>query len=92
MKINFYATLRDIVGRKTVEVPIDHSVTIRQLMEQLVTQFPDLREKLIDSNGEFYGYVHFLVNGRDHIYLPGKMDAVLTENDTVSIFPAVGGG
>jgi molybdopterin synthase sulfur carrier subunit len=92
MKVNFYATLRDIVGSKTVDVPVDHSITIRQLVEQLVVEYPGLGEKLIDPEGEIYGYVHILVNGRDHVYLPGAMDAVLKGTDTVSIFPAVGGG
>jgi molybdopterin synthase sulfur carrier subunit len=92
MKINFYATLRHIVGQKTIDLWIDHPISVRDLVAEIVKIHPGLRVELLDADGNIYQHVHVLVNGRDSIYLDGGNDAVVTQNDTINIFPAVGGG
>jgi sulfur-carrier protein len=92
MKINFFATLRPIVGQKTVDFELPENVTVRQLVEVVVTRFPPLRKELLDADGELYGHVHVFINGRDAPYLDQRMETVVMIDDTVNIFPAVGGG
>lgn len=92
MQVHFYATLRAIVGRKTVEFPYRPGMTLRQLVDEIVTAFPQLRRELLDDQGELYQHVHVLVNGRDTPYLENALDTPLQPNDSVSVFPAVGGG
>jgi sulfur-carrier protein len=92
MKVNFYATLREIVGQKTVDLEIPPGSTIGFLIRQMVDQFPALRLALVDAEGQLRGHVHVFVNGRDVPYLESQMDTVLKIDDTVSVFPAVGGG
>ena len=92
MKINIYATLRQIVGQKTVEYGIDYPVTVRGLIDEIVQIYPGLRRELIDENGEIYQHVHVLVNGRDAPYLENAYETQVMQDDTVNIFPAVGGG
>jgi molybdopterin converting factor small subunit len=48
--------------------------------------------ELLDSNGELFGHVHVVVNGRDFPFLTNAVDTVLSEKDKVDVFPAVGGG
>jgi sulfur-carrier protein len=92
MKVNFYATLRDIVGQKCVEFPLNDGNTVRDLMDQMVARFPELERQLLNEQGELLGHVHLFVNGRDLPYLEQGMDTEISEEDKISVFPAVGGG
>jgi molybdopterin synthase sulfur carrier subunit len=92
MKVNFFATLRPIVGGKTVEFDVDHGVTVREMLDAMVERFPKLRHELLDENGQMHGHVHFFVNGRDAQFLEKGIETPLTPDDVVNIFPAVGGG
>lgn len=92
MKINFYATLRQIVGQKTVDLKIEEGSTIHELVHQIVAVYPALREQLLDQHGQLLGYVHVMINGRDAPYLESGLDTKIQMTDKVDIFPAVGGG
>jgi molybdopterin synthase sulfur carrier subunit len=92
MKVNFYATLREIVGQKTIDFDIPPGSTIGFLVQEMITCFPNLRQALVEPDGRLRGHVHVFVNGRDVPYLENQMDTVLKDEDVVSVFPAVGGG
>jgi molybdopterin synthase sulfur carrier subunit len=92
MKVNFYATLRQIVGQKTVEFDLPEGTTAIQLVEAVMEQFPRMRPELVDENGDLHGHIHIFVNGRDAPFLEDKLDTVISSSDKVDIFPPVGGG
>ena len=92
MQVNVYATLRDVVGGKAACLEVGADSTVRQLVDALVAQYPGLRAKLLDDQGELLAAVHVLVNGRDGYYLPGGMATRVAATDKIDIFPAVGGG
>ena len=92
MKVYFFATLRPIVGGKTVDFEVDHSVTVQELLNVMIEHFPKLRDELLDENGEMHGHVHFFVNGRDAQFLENGVETRIMPDDVVNIFPAVGGG
>ena len=86
MNVNFYATLRQIVGAKTVEIPIEEQATLQQLVDEIITRYPALSHELLD------GHVHVIINGRDSRFLEDGLSIALEPDDTISVFPAVGGG
>jgi molybdopterin synthase sulfur carrier subunit len=92
MQIHFFATLRQIVGGKTIELPAVGSLTVRQVLATVITRYPPLRAELLDEVGNLYGNVHVLINGRDVAYLELGLDTAVSADDTVNIFPAVAGG
>jgi molybdopterin synthase sulfur carrier subunit len=92
MKVNFFASLRQVVGQKTVEMPIVEGMNARQLVEAVVCNYPALERELLDEHRNLYQHVQVVVNGREVRYLEGSMERVLTSDDRVSIFPAIGGG
>jgi molybdopterin synthase sulfur carrier subunit len=92
MKVNFYATYRQIVGQKTIDVPVAGAVTVRQLVDATLTLQPRLRAQFIDESGALYRHVHIFINGRAASLLVDGMDTALQPDDTVNIFPPVGGG
>jgi len=92
MKVNFFATLRDIAGGKIVEFDVDHGVTAQELLNTIVVRFPLMKKELLNEHGEMYGHVHFFINGRDVQFTDEKFQTRITQDDTVNVFPAVGGG
>ena len=92
MKVNYYATLRQIVGGKTIEIPVEDGATVRQLLDEMISHYPALGLELLNEDGMLHGHVHLFVNGRDTPFLKDGMDTVLNLDDTISVFPAVGGG
>lgn len=92
MHINFYATLRPIVGTKTIDLPLAEGITVQQLLEEVIERYPALYKELFDDQGELYGHVHVFINGRDAPFLDNALETKLALSDTVDIFPAVAGG
>ena len=92
MKVDFYATLREVAGQKTVDIEVPENATVRQLVDAIVTRYPLMRDKLLQQNGDLWGHVHVFVNGRDAPFLDDQMETVINLSDTISVFPAVGGG
>lgn len=92
MRVSFYATLRQVVGAKTIEITLPDETTVQQLLDQLIGHYPALRRELLDDQGQLYQHVHIFVNSRDATFLEEGMDTVLPEDAAIGIFPAVGGG
>jgi molybdopterin synthase sulfur carrier subunit len=92
MKVNFYATLRDIAGGKVVEFPLQYGVTAQETLDAIVERFPLMRKELLDEHGRMYGHVHFFINGRDVQFLEDGFQTKIASEDVVNVFPAVGGG
>ena len=92
MQVDFYATLRQIVGAKSIEIPLNNEPTVKLLIQEIIKRYPALQEKLLDDDGQIQGHVHININGRNATFLEQGMDTVLSMHDRVSIFPAIGGG
>ena len=92
MKVNFYATLRDITGGKVVDIPVEQGVTAKELLDAIVARYPAMKKELLQPDGRLYGHVHFAINGRDVQFLADNLDTIIMPEDEISVFPAVGGG
>ena len=92
MRVNFYATLRPIVGQKTVELTLPSGTTAIQLVLMFVRDYPAMRKELLDANENFLPHMKFFINGGEAVYLPEKFDTIIQPDDKVDIFPPVGGG
>lgn len=65
--------------------------TILELLESLEKDFPGIKARLCDDQGELRRFINFYVNSEDIRFLDGKNTA-LSSGDEVSIVPAVAGG
>ncbi len=65
--------------------------TIAELIEALEKEFPGIKERLVEENGEIRKFVNFFVNDEDIRFLKGK-DTELKDGDIVAIIPAIAGG
>lgn len=92
MHINFYADLRPLAGGKTVKVEVTQSMTARAALQVVTGAHPALAEKIWDSAGELYEHIHVFINGRQSVFLPQGIDTPVEKDDTLDVFPPVGGG
>ena len=92
MEVNFYATLRQIAGTKTVEFPFESEMTVKRLIDVILERYPEMKPELLDANDQLYGHVHVIINGRDYPFLDNAQHTVLSIEDKVDVFPAIGGG
>jgi sulfur-carrier protein len=92
MLVRFYATLRETVGSRTIEVPQAEGMSIHDLLRRLIRDFPRLGPQLLDTRGELWPHVHVLVNGRDAPRLSSRLETLLEPADAVDIFPPTAGG
>jgi molybdopterin synthase sulfur carrier subunit len=64
---------------------------VGELIADLERQFPGLRERLVDDEGEVRRFVNVYVNHEDIRFLSGLASS-LKDGDEVSIVPAIAGG
>ena len=91
MRVSFYATLRPIVGARSVEIPLAEGATVRELVAALASRWPELSAQLFDEEGGLSRRVNVFVGGRDIRWLEG-VETPLQPGQEVDIFPPVAGG
>ena len=64
---------------------------ITELIEDLDSQYPGVKSRLCDDTGQIKRYVNIFVNGDEIRTLQGS-ETTVSENDEVSIIPAMAGG
>lgn len=65
--------------------------SVRELVEKLAAQHPELSAQLVDESGKVRRFVNIFANDEDIRFLEG-LDTTLGEGDEVSIVPAIAGG
>jgi sulfur-carrier protein len=75
-------------GEAQVDVAGDD---LRTVIANLQERHPGIGERLLDDDGELRRFVNVFVRDEDVRFQDG-LDTEVSENDTVSIVPAVAGG
>lgn len=91
MRVRVFATLRPIVGGAIVPANTQPGETVRVLVDEMVTRWPDLRPEMVDEQGNLLRRIKIFINGRSIAYLK-NLDTLIPEGAKIDIFPPVGGG
>ncbi len=75
-------------GQDKVEL---QEAALSAMIETLEADYPGIKERLIDENGELRYFVNIYLNGEDVRFLQG-LDTTAAAGDEISIVPAVAGG
>jgi molybdopterin synthase sulfur carrier subunit len=89
---HLYATLRQTAGQKSLTLELSQGSRVCDLLERVCVEKPALRAHLFDPEGKLFTHIHLFVNKRDITYLPDGLEHSLQAEDTLDIFPPVGGG
>ena len=65
--------------------------TVRKLLDDLTEIEPNLKNEIINDDGEMTGLVHILVHGRNIEWLQG-LDTTMREKDIITFLPPSAGG
>jgi molybdopterin converting factor subunit 1 len=79
IKLLFFATIRDRAGVKSIEMDIPAEMTIHELKEKLVGEYPALKESL---------HSVLMTINREYAF----DEAVVPNNAEIALFPPVSGG
>ena len=90
MKIRYFATLRNVT-HKTEEDWAPREATVGDLLRDLVGRYGHEFERWVLKDGDLWNLVIILVNGND-VRGMQSLKTPLAPNDTVVIFPPLGGG
>lgn len=87
--VNIPTPLRPFTDRKeTVEV---HGNDVGEVLQQLVTSHPGLRNHLFTGEGKLRSFVNVYLNDEDIRYT-GSEQTPVKPTDTLSIVPSIAGG
>ncbi len=75
-------------GQDKVEVD---SGSLNGVIDAMNEQFPGIRDRICDDQGELRNFVNVYINGEDVRFLQGLETATST-GDEISVVPAVAGG
>ncbi|HXJ80884.1 MAG TPA: ubiquitin-like small modifier protein 1 [Candidatus Methylomirabilis sp.] len=90
VKILYFALLRDVTG-KTTEDWREPAPTVGDLLRELAARYGHEFERWVLDDGDLGKFAIVLVNGHDVRQLQ-RLATPLASDDTVVIFPPVGGG
>jgi molybdopterin synthase sulfur carrier subunit len=75
-------------GIESVQV---QGATVNEIFDQLESQFPGIRARLCEENGELRRFINVYVDGEDVRFL-NRLQTPVAESAEVSIVPAIAGG
>ncbi|OIJ15961.1 molybdopterin synthase sulfur carrier subunit [Anaerobacillus arseniciselenatis] len=91
MLIKVFANFREICGGKTVTLSIKGEQPIQLVLDELIKDFPLMREELFTEESKLKPLVHVFINGKNIIHLDG-LSTNVKQTDEVALFPPVAGG
>jgi len=81
--------LRQFTGKQdAVTAP---GATVREVLDALTTQHPDLRKQIFTDEGKLRSFVNVYLNDEDIRFLD-KENTRTKDGDTISIVPSIAGG
>jgi molybdopterin converting factor subunit 1 len=79
VKVLFFATIRDIVGEKEIEITLPEGSQVRDLKTALIERYPQAEQAMPT-----------MLTSVNHVFSDGKTE--LSDGAEVAFFPHVSGG
>lgn len=91
MQWKLFADLAEIAGDRVVEVDADPGDTVGDAFDALLAAHPDLRDRVLDADGDIAEHINVLRNG-ESVHAADGLDTELDAGDELALFPPVSGG
>ncbi|MDL1912024.1 MoaD/ThiS family protein [Chloroflexi bacterium CFX6] len=92
MELRFYANIRTVIGKPSLEVHDARMDTFRKLVNFLVDRYPEAAFHLLDEDRELRQDVPVYVDGRNPRLSPLGIDSPLKPDSVVSFFSPISSG
>jgi MoaD family protein len=90
IKLKILRPFQDVVGQENLTLDIK-GTTLQDLLDDLISQYPKLKEKMLDTNDKLDSFVNIFVNDKP-TFSNEESKVKLKEGDEILIFPAIAGG
>ena len=91
MQWKLFADLREATGDATVRVDVPADATVGDALDALFSAYPALEDRATDESGDLREHINVLRNG-ESVDVDGGLDARVSEDDELALFPPVSGG
>ncbi len=88
--VKLFGEFREAAGREKQPLELADGATVAKALEELGTHIPQLHDLMFEQ-GRLRDHLHVFVNGRN-VATAGGLEAELSDGDTLTFFPPVGGG
>jgi molybdopterin synthase sulfur carrier subunit len=92
MQWKLFANLAETAGTKEVSVDVAAGATFGDALDALLSAHPELREEVLDAEGDIADHIRVLHNGDNPFVEKEGYETVLSEGDELALFPPVSGG
>ena len=92
MQLRFYANMRTVIGRTSLEINDESVDTFHKLLNVLVETYPDAVPHLLDERGSLRPDVPVYVDGRNPRLLKDGIDSALQSGSVISFFSPIASG
>jgi molybdopterin synthase sulfur carrier subunit len=93
MQWKLFADLAEVAGDRTVEVEVDGGgdATVGDALDALLDARPDVRDRVLDDDGDLRDHVNVLRNG-ENLWPGDGLATGVEDGDELALFPPVSGG
>lgn len=92
VSVKLFLTLREIVGKKAIELNLPEHSTVLDLINFMTKKYGGAFSRCIfDEENKVREYLNFMINGKNVMYLNG-FETTLNNGDSIVIIPPVAGG
>ena len=88
-KVRIPTVLRPAMGGQTTII-VEGS-TIGEVLSQITSDYPAVKQQLVNDDGTLHRFLNVYVNDDDVRYL-GGVNAPVADDDEITLLPAVAGG
>ena len=92
MQWKLFADLREVTGDATVRVDVPADATVGDALDALLSAYPALEDRVTDESGDLREHINVLRNGEQVDVADGGLDARVSADDELALFPPVSGG
>lgn len=92
MRWKLFANLAETAGEREVEVDVEPGATFGDAVDALFERHPELREEVLDEDGELREHIRVLRNSKNPFVSDEGYETTLEAGDELAMFPPVSGG
>ena len=91
MLIKFLSSLAYDITKEPIELEINKSINLKQILSELSVKYPKINEKIIMDNEIITKHIVIMINGLNISHLDG-IKTEIKNTDKIIIFTSISGG
>ena len=91
MRVKVFANLAEAAGEREIAIDVESESTLSSVLETLFTDYPALREEVLDDDG-LHDHITVLLNGEKVGHDDRGLERAVDPDDELALFPPVSGG